>query len=166
MSLSLHTLKPAKGSKKKSRRIGRGYGSGRAKTSGRGTKGQKSRTGGKKGLKEKGLKHMVLGFPKQRGFTSNFPEVAAVRIGKVMEAFKQGEQIDIAGLKKNGLISKRAIIAKVVGGGEVDKKLNFVGIKVSASVKEAVEKAGGTFAADKKANEQKKNKANNLKSKK
>mgnify|MGYP001593027157 CR=1 FL=1 len=146
MSLSLHTLKSAHGARKKTRRIGRGYGSGRAKTSGRGTKGQRARTGGRNRLKQKGIRAMLLGFPKQRGFTSHFVETHAIRIGRIMESFNAGEQVDLQQLKKKQLVPSRAISVKLVGGGLVNKKLQFVGLKATAAVKVAVEKAGGSWA--------------------
>ncbi|MBU1034509.1 50S ribosomal protein L15 [Patescibacteria group bacterium] len=145
MILTLHTLKPAKKSRRKKLRVGRGNASGKGTTAGRGTKGQKARTGGRKNLKLKGLKQMLLSFPKTRGFKSTHPEVFAVRLETVAKSFKDGEKINLNALKKSGLIPKRAKMAKIVGGGIIDKKLNFVDIKSTATVKAAVIKAGGSF---------------------
>jgi large subunit ribosomal protein L15 len=145
MSLSLHTIAPKKGARTKKFRVGRGYATGRGTTAGRGTKGQRARTGGRKRLKLKGLKQMLLAFPKSRGFKSTFPTVYAVPVGRVMKAFSAGDRVDLDALKAKHLIANRAVLAKVIGGGEVDKKLIFIDIATSASVKAAVEKAGGSF---------------------
>ncbi|MFA5935505.1 MAG: 50S ribosomal protein L15 [Patescibacteria group bacterium] len=145
MSLSLHTIAPKKGSRAKKFRIGRGYATGRGTTAGRGTKGQRARTGGRKRLKLKGLKQMLLGFPKSRGFKSMYPTVYAVPVGRVAAVFTASDRIDLDALKAKRLIPKSAVLAKMIGGGEIDKKLTFVGIMSTASVKEAVEKAGGSF---------------------
>ncbi len=146
MTLTPHTITPAKGSKSSKIRRGRGYGSGKGKTAGRGTKGQRARTGGKSGLKLKGLKQMLLGFPKTRGFSSPKPKVHAVRIGRVSESFGDGATVTVAKLKEKGLLPKHAVYVKLVGGGEAKKSLKFVGVRATASVKEVVEKAGGSFA--------------------
>ncbi|MBU0540289.1 uL15 family ribosomal protein, partial [Patescibacteria group bacterium] len=69
----------------------------------------------------------------------------AVRLETVAKSFKDGEKINLNALKKSGLIPKRAKMAKIVGGGIIDKKLNFVDIKSTATVKAAVIKAGGSF---------------------
>lgn len=145
MPLSFHTLKPARGARKKTRRIGRGYGSGRAKTAGRGTKGQRARTGGRNRLKQKGLQRMLLGFPKKRGFTSFFPETYEIRIGRIMGCFPADARVDLRQLKNKRLIPPGAVAAKLIGGGRVDKKMQFVGLKIAAQVKAAIEKAGGSL---------------------
>ncbi len=145
MALSLHTLAPAKGSRSRSFRIGRGYATGRGTTAGRGTKGQRARTGGRNGLKLKGLKQMLLAFPKARGFHSTFATIHAVPVERVMAHFSDGERVTLEGLKAKSLIPKSAIAAKMIGGGEVTKKLTFVGIRATMPVKAAIEKAGGVF---------------------
>lgn len=145
MALSLHTLAPKKGSRTKKFRVGRGYATGRGTTAGRGTKGQRARTGGRKRLKLKGLKQMLLAFPKNRGFKSTHPTVYAVPVGRVFSAFQAGDRVDVETLKAKHLIPKSAVLAKLIGGGEIDKKLTFIDIKVTTSVKAAIEKAGGSF---------------------
>lgn len=142
MALNLHTLSPKQGSKSKTKRVGRGQSSGRGKTAGRGTKGQRARTGGKKKLALKGMKQMILGFPKNRGFQSRFPEAATVPLSR-LEIFGAGEKIDLNLLKKKGLIKRSDRRAKIVSGGELTKKLTLIGIQASASAKAAIEKAGG-----------------------
>ena len=145
MSLTLHTLAPAKGARTKSFRVGRGEGSGRGKTGGKGTKGQRSRTGGRRGLKLKGLKQMLLGFPKLRGFKSRYAKAATVSLEKAAKVFSAGEKIDVKALKSKGLIPNTSELAKVVGAADVGKALSFMDVKSSASAKAAVEKAGGSF---------------------
>jgi large subunit ribosomal protein L15 len=147
MTLTLHTIAPAKGARSKKFRVGRGNSSGRGTTAGRGTKGQRARTGGRKRLKLKGMKQMLLSFPKKRGFQSKFVEVFSVRVGRVSAAFAAGDQVDIKALKSKGMIPKRAVAAKLIGGGAVDKKLIIKGVLASAPVKEAIIKAGGSFEA-------------------
>ncbi|MBI4139235.1 50S ribosomal protein L15 [Candidatus Uhrbacteria bacterium] len=150
MTLSLHTLAPAKGARKKSFRVGRGNASGRGTTAGRGTKGQRARTGGRNRLKIKGIKQMLLGFPKSRGFQSKFPTVYDVRVEKLMAAFSDGERVNLAALKARHLVPNVAARAKVIGGGNVTKKLTLVGLLATASVKEAILKAGGSVEPAKK----------------
>lgn len=145
MTLTLHTLKSAKGARQKKFRVGRGNASGRGTTAGRGTKGQRARTGGRKRLKLKGMKQMLLAFPKRRGFTSTHPTVYDMPVGRVAAVFQDGDRIDLDALKAKKLIPRVAVLAKVIGGGTVGKKLTFIGIRASASVKADVEKAGGSF---------------------
>ncbi len=144
MSLSLHTLAPKHGSRTKSFRIGRGPGTGRGKTAGKGTKGQKARTGGRKKLKLKGLKQMLLSFPKNRGFQSYYDKPATVPL-KRLEAFKDGEKVNLASLRAKGIISRIDRAAKIVGSGEFGKKLVIEKVGMTPSAKTSIEKAGGTI---------------------
>ncbi len=139
-----HNLKPARGSKTTVKRVGRGNASGLGKTAGRGHKGQRARSGGRNKLKLKGIRAMFLGFPKNRGFKSTHVNVETLTLGKVAEAFKATEVVTLSALKKKQMIPKQAKAAKVVLGGEVKNAVNLKGIKVSATAKEAIEKAGGT----------------------
>lgn len=145
MTLSLHTLKPAHGARTKTFRIGRGHGSGRGKTAGKGTKGQKSRTGGKKGLQLKGMKQMLLSFPKTRGFQSRIPKARAISFAQ-LESFPAGTSITIESLRGKGLMMRRDITAKIVGTGPAKKAYKVSGIAVSAPAKAAIEAAGGTVS--------------------
>ncbi len=142
MTLTLHTIKPKKGARTKSFRIGRGNASGRGTTAGKGTKGQRARSGGRNQLKLKGMKQMLLQFPKLRGFRSRYAKDATVTLVKLAKAFNAGEKITLAALKSKGLVSKNAETAKVVGVGEA-KSFTLTGVATSASVKTAIEKAGG-----------------------
>lgn len=150
MSLTLNTLAPTKGARKKSFRIGRGNASGRGTTAGRGTKGQRARTGGRNKLKLKGLKQMLLAFPKLRGFQSRYAKAEAVTLARLVKAFGAGGRVDLSSLKKKGLVTKSAAYAKLVGSGDVGATLTIVGIPASASAKAAIEKAGGSFVPSKK----------------
>lgn len=144
MTLTLHTLAPKHGARTKSFRIGRGHGSGRGKTAGKGTKGQKSRTGGGKKLKLKGLKQMLLSFPKNRGFQSRYQKAASIQL-KHLEAFKDGEIVNLASLRKKGIIKRTDLSAKIVGSGAFSKKLVIEKIGASASAKASIEAAGGSI---------------------
>ena len=143
MSLTLHNLAPKHGSRPKSFRIGRGHGSGRGKTAGKGTKGQKARSGGRNKLKLKGLKQMLLSFPKSRGFRSLRAKAAAIPL-KRLSVFANGDAVTMETLREKGLIVRIDRTAKIVGNGPVDKKLTVTGVAASASAKAAIEKAGGS----------------------
>jgi len=144
MSLTLNNLSPKHGSRTKSFRIGRGAGSGRGKTAGKGTKGQKSRTGGRNKLKLKGLKQMLLSFPKNRGFQSRYAKMAAIPL-KRLSAFGNGEAVTVATLRQKGLIGRTDRNVKIVGNGSIDKKLAVSGVAVTAGAKAAIEAAGGSI---------------------
>lgn len=144
MSIGLHTIKPAKGSKKRVRRVGRGHGSGRGTTAGRGTKGQRARTGGRGGLKYFGMKHIVLALPKKRGFRGLNVKPEVLNIRDLDAKFKDGANITSAVLKKSGLI-KNAKNVKILGDGETNKKFIVSGCQLSKSAKEKLEKVGGTI---------------------
>lgn len=146
MTLALHTIKPAKGSRTKAFRIGRGNASGRGTTAGRGTKGQRARTGGRKGLKLKGMKQMLLQFPKLRGFRSRFQKPATVTLTSLSRAFPSGATVDLQALQAKRLVSPRATRAKLVGAGAVTSVFALSGISASISAKTAIEKAGGSVA--------------------
>jgi large subunit ribosomal protein L15 len=151
MALTLHTIAPKPGARKKKFRIGRGNASGRGTTAGRGTKGQRARSGGRKHLKLKGLKQMILAFPKLRGFKSRFTKPVAIPLERIAKAFPADARIDIGVLKSKELIPRAADFVKLVGNTGVDKAYTFVNIVASAPAKAAVEKAGGSFIQSKKA---------------
>lgn len=144
MPLTLHTIAAKPGSRTKRFRVGRGPGSGSGKTSGRGTKGQRSRSGGRKRLGLKGMKQMLLGFPKSRGFQSRFIKPEAVSL-EALNQFDAGSTVDQRALKRANLISRAAVAAKIVGGGELKKALTIDGLGATATAKQAIEKAGGKF---------------------
>ena len=141
--MELNTIKPAAGSKKPRRRVGRGIGSGLGKTAGRGHKGQKSRAGGfhKVGF-EGGQMPLQRRLPK-RGFKSQSlkfnAEVTLAALQKLGAA-----EVDLLTLKAAGLVSERAKNVKVIKSGELTTKVALKGIGATAGAKAAIEAAGGT----------------------
>ena len=148
-SLSIHTLAPAKGARTKHFRVGRGEGSGRGKTSGKGTKGQRSRSGGRNKLKLKGMKQMLLSFPKLRGFKSRYAKADTVTLERLAKVMPQGGTVDLKTLKQKHLVSPNALTAKIVGT-EVSLAYKLDGVFASEAAKAAIEKAGGSMTKPKK----------------
>ena len=144
--MELNALKPADGSKKARRRVGRGIGSGLGKTAGRGHKGQKSRAGGfhKVGF-EGGQMPLQRRLPK-RGFKSAQlkynGEVTLADLQKL-----QAEEIDLLTLKAAGLVRQLVTTVKVIKSGELSRKVVLKGIGATAGAKAAIEAAGGSIAA-------------------
>jgi len=143
MSISLSNLPKTPG--RKSFRIGRGQGSGLGKTSGRGMKGQRSRSGSKRGLKLMGLKQSIMKLPKLRGFHSLKKPLAEVSLSSLDKKFKDGEKVTLGLLKKKGLVDNNALGAKVIVVGELTKKLTVELHGASAGAKKMIEAKGGTF---------------------
>ena len=142
--MRLNTLKPAEGSKKNRRRVGRGIGSGLGKTAGRGHKGQKSRAGGfhKVGF-EGGQMPLYRRLPK-RGFTSmTAPFVAEVRLSD-LEGIT-ADQIDLATLIAAGVVPGQTVRAKVILSGKLTRKVALVGVGVTKGARTAIESAGGSI---------------------
>ncbi|MEM8659948.1 MAG: 50S ribosomal protein L15 [Pseudomonadota bacterium] len=140
--MRLNTLSPAPGSRKNAKRVGRGIGSGLGKTSGRGHKGQKSRSGGRvrPGF-EGGQMPLQKRLPKY-GFTSRIAQTTAqVRLGE-LNAVK-AETIDLQALKDADLIKDDILRARVFLSGEISKAVSLKGIAVTKGAREAIEKAGG-----------------------
>lgn len=141
--MKLHELSPAPGSTKKAYRVGRGPGSGNGKTSGKGHKGQKARSGG--GVRpgfEGGQMPYQRRVPK-RGFTNIFAtRYAAINVS-ALEQFEDGTVITAEMLKEAGVIKKELDGLKILGNGELTKKLTVNAKAFSASAKEKIEKAGG-----------------------
>lgn len=141
MPLSLHTIHPQKGSKKKRKIIGRG--GKRGTYSGRGTKGQRARSGGKRGLKRLGLKPLMEQTPKLRGFKSLKKKPEILNLERLNKNFKDGDKITPPILLKSGLVDKIKNGVKILGEGEIKVKLEVSGCKVSKSAREKIKKAGG-----------------------
>ena len=142
----LNSIKPAKGSTRPSKRVGRGIGSGLGKTSGRGHKGQKSRSGG--GVRagfEGGQMPLQMRLPKF-GFTSRRSRfVAEVRLSEI-ESSKL-EEVTLAGLKEANLVPAQTRKAKVFLSGEIKRKVNIAAdVAVTKGAKAAIEAAGGQVA--------------------
>ena len=144
--MQLNTIKPAAGSKKARRRVGRGIGSGLGKTAGRGHKGQKARSGGfhKVGF-EGGQMPLQRRLPK-RGFVSQTRnDTAEVRLSDLARV-PVGD-IDLLALKAAGLVPAPAKQAKVILNGKLDKAVKLTGVLVTKGAKAAIEQAGGSVAA-------------------
>jgi large subunit ribosomal protein L15 len=142
--MELSNLKPKKGARHAKKRVGRGPGSGHGKTSSRGEKGQKSRSGysGKRGF-EGGQMPLHRRIPK-RGFTNIFKTDYAVVNVSDLERFDNGATVDEAALRAAGLVKGQHDGVKILGDGELSKKLTVSATKFSKSAKEIIEKAGGT----------------------
>lgn len=143
--MELKDLKPAEGSTKARKRVGRGNGSGTGKTSGRGMNGQGSRAGGTKGTGfEGGQTPLARRLPKLPGFKNiNHVEYLPVNVGRLEENFEAGDVVDGESLKAKGIIKHVDALVKVLGDGEVTKALTIKVDKVSASAKAKIEAAGG-----------------------
>jgi large subunit ribosomal protein L15 len=141
--MKLHELQPAAGSTTSPKRLGRGTGSGLGKTSGKGHKGQKARSGG--GVRpgfEGGQMPLTRRIPK-RGFTNIFrTEYATVNVGK-LDIFENGAVVTAEMLREAGLIKKELAGVKILGGGELTKKLTVEAAKFSQAAKEKIETLGG-----------------------
>lgn len=140
--MKLHTMNLAN-TRTSRNRIGRGPGSGNGKTSGRGQKGQNARSGGGVRLGfEGGQTPLARRLPK-RGFTNfNRKEYAIVNLS-TLEQFEDGTNVNAALLIEKGIIKKELSGLKVLGNGELTKKLTVSAVKFSKSAQEAIEKAGG-----------------------
>ena len=143
--MQLNDLRPAESAKKARKRIGRGNASGHGTTAGRGTKGQLSRSGGGKGAGfEGGQQPLAMRLPKLPGFTNrNRVEYAPVNLSRLEEKFADGDTVDTASLIAAGIIKREYELVKVLGNGEITKKLTVKVDKVSASAKAKIEAAGG-----------------------
>jgi len=142
--MKLHELSPAEGSKKAVKRIGRGPASGQGKTAGKGHKGQKARAGrGMRAGFEGGQMPLQRRLPK-RGFNNIFAkEIAIVNVAALDKRFEDGATVDIEALKATGLVKKELDGVKVLGNGEITKKLTVKVNAFSESAKAKIEAAGG-----------------------
>lgn len=142
--MKLHELQPAVGSVKDVKRIGRGHGSGQGKTAGKGHKGQKARSGGsiRPGF-EGGQMPLQRRMPK-RGFNNIFAkEYAEINVSALEARFEDGAVVDAEALVASGAIKDAKDGIKVLGNGEITKKLTVKAAKFTASAQEKIEKAGG-----------------------
>jgi large subunit ribosomal protein L15 len=141
--MKLHELKPAEGSRKVAKRIGRGHGSGNGKTAGKGHKGQNARSGGGVRLGFEGGQTPLFRRLPKRGFTNiNRKEFAIVNL-ETLNVFEEGTEVTPALLIETGVIKKEMNGVKILGNGKLEKKLTVVAHKFSQSAKEAIEAAGG-----------------------
>ena len=141
--MKLHELKPAEGSRKVRNRVGRGTSSGNGKTSGRGQKGQLARQGGRPGF-EGGQTPLFRRLPK-RGFTNiNAKEYALVNLDQ-LNVFEDGTEVTPAVLKEAGIVRAEKSGVKVLGNGELTKKLTVKAAKFSKSAEAAITAKGGSI---------------------
>ena len=143
--MKLHEISPAAGSTTAPKRLGRGVGSGLGKTSGKGHKGAKARSGGgKRAGFEGGQTPLAMRLPKLPGFKNpRRIEYTAVNVSTLEVKFEDGAVVDGASLKAAGITKSEFEPVKVLGDGEITKKLTVKVDKVSASAKAKIEAAGG-----------------------
>ena len=143
--MQLNDLRPAAGSTKNRKRIGRGNSSGHGTYAGRGLNGQLSRSGGGKGAGfEGGQQPLAMRLPKLPGFKNrNRVEYAPVNVSRLQALFEDGDVVDAESLKAKGVIKHDYIPVKVLGDGELKKSLTVRVDKVSASAQAKIEAAGG-----------------------
>jgi large subunit ribosomal protein L15 len=162
-SLSLSNLSPAQ-KRRDRKRVGRGLGSGKGRYSGRGLKGQKSRSGSHKmraGF-EGGQMPTYMRLPKERGSTSKdaMPvgpfrtSTQAVNLRDLEARFDAGEEVTVDSLKEKGLIRNTRVDVKILGSGDLKKKLSVTAHRFSATAREKIEAAGGSATALREESEQ------------
>lgn len=144
-SIELSNLRPAEGSKHSDNfRRGRGHGSGNGKTAGKGHKGQKARSGASRPGFEGGQMPLYRRIPK-RGFTCpSSKEIVAINLGVLNDRFEEGAVVDVEALIKTGIVKNPKDGVKILGNGEITKKLTVKVNAFSATAKEKIEAAGGS----------------------
>lgn len=142
--MKLNEIQPHPGAKKRRKRLGCGIGSGHGKTAGRGHKGQKSRSGGKIPVGfEGGQMPLIRRLPK-RGFTSKRRPFQIVNVSQ-LERFPEGSVVNPASLRQAGMVRDENLPIKLLGEGELSKKLEVIVSAASKTAKEKVESAGGSI---------------------
>ena len=147
MSITLHNLHPNPGATKTKKRLGRGRGSGTGKTSGKGVKGQKARPGhhGARFAFEGGQMPMPRRIPK-RGFTNpNRVEAFPINVSLLDKMFEAGATVDLETLRAKGIVPKLVDTVKILGEGELTKKLTVKAHRASETAKSKIQAAGGSF---------------------
>lgn len=144
-SIELSNLRPANGSKHSDNfRRGRGHGSGNGKTAGKGHKGQKARSGAPRPGFEGGQMPLYRRIPK-RGFTCpSSKEIVAINLDVLNDRFEEGAVVDVEALIKTGIVKNPKDGVKILGNGEITKKLTVKVNAFSATAKEKIEAAGGS----------------------
>jgi large subunit ribosomal protein L15 len=151
--IGLHNLKPARGSRKARKRVGRGEGSGTGKTAGRGQKGWGSRSGAKRRARFEGGQNPIhMRMRKLRGphmkksmpFEPFRTHTQPVNLGDLEARFEGGEEVTLETLKARGLATRKGIPVKILAKGSVSKALTVHAHAFSKAAREQVEKAGGT----------------------
>lgn len=145
--MRLHDIKPNKGSKHRRKRLGSGESSGLGKTSGKGNKGQKARAGAniRPGF-EGGQMPLHRRLPKKGFDRTRFADkVVVLNVSGLERCFEAGQVVNEAALREAGLVNGPCDRVKILGEGELTKAFTIEGVACSASAKEKIEKAGGTF---------------------
>ena len=143
--LNLSNLSPHPGSRKQKKRLGRGHGSGHGKTSARGHNGYKSRSGsGSKPGYEGGQMPLQRRLPK-RGFKNPFRKEYAIVNLKNLDFFEDGARVDRNSLIEAGMVAKKYQLVKILGNGEISKKVTVSVNKISKGARQKIEAAGGTI---------------------
>lgn len=142
----LHNIEGRESASKARKRVGRGNASGHGSYSGKGRKGQKSRTGSGNGLKIFALRQLIMRTPKLRGFKSLNDKPAVFNVSDIAKSFKDGEAVNLASLREKKMISKNTKMFKILGDGEMKINVSVEGGKVSSVAKEKIEKAGGKIS--------------------
>lgn len=143
--MKLHTLQPAPGSRQKRNRVGRGQGSGNGKTSGRGQKGQKARSGGGVRLGFEGGQNPLFRRLPKRGFNNiNRKEFAIVNV-ETLNRFEDGTTVTPALLIESGIVKNELSGIKILGEGQLERKLTVQAAKFSKGAEQAITAAGGTI---------------------
>ncbi len=146
--MSDYNLRAPAGANKKKRMVGRGTGSGRGTTAGKGHKGQQSRSGRKSYIGFEGGQMPLYRRVAKRGF-SNYPfkkEFEVINLSRLENVFADGETVNMQSLREKGLVSGNKDV-KILGNGEITKKLKVEVASLSKSAREKLEKAGGTVVA-------------------
>lgn len=145
MGLAPNTIKPPRGARHTSKRLGRGNSSGKGTSSGRGTKGQKARSGGKRGTDRLGFKPSLQKIPKLRGFRSAQPKKQTITLATLERIVSGDSVITPQLLKQKGVISRPEYGVKILASGQLTKKVTVNGCVASKKAMEAIEKAGGSL---------------------
>ena len=141
--MKLHEMKYTEGARRNSKRIGRGQGSGHGKTAGKGNKGQNARSGGGVALGFEGGQTPIWRRLPKRGFTNFTRKEYSIVNVELLNLFEEGTEVTPELLKQAGLVRKELDGIKILGVGELQKKLTVKANKFSKSAVEAIEKAGG-----------------------
>ena len=141
--MKLHEMKYTEGARRNSKRIGRGQGSGHGKTAGKGNKGQNARSGGGVALGFEGGQTAIWRRLPKRGFTNFTRKEYSIVNVELLNRFEEGTEVTPELLKQAGLVRKELDGIKILGVGELQKKLTVKANKFSKSAVEAIEKAGG-----------------------
>ncbi|MGO4929394.1 50S ribosomal protein L15 [Fundicoccus sp. Sow4_D5] len=143
--MKLHTLKPAEGSRQERNRVGRGQGSGNGKTAGRGSKGQKQRSGGGVRLGFEGGQTALFRRIPKRGFNNvNRKDYAVVNL-ETLNRFEDGTTVNPALLIEAGIVKNELSGIKILGEGQLERKLTVQAAKFSKAAEEAITAAGGSI---------------------